>query len=389
VTATGCISDCAHVAATISTPKVSRNKAQGCLINDPNFLTLAEFSKIMPDSSMRPSTRFLLLTVSIFGLCLNSVKGQGGTNAPQAQVITAQAAPATQPTNFEAELLREETKVIQLYDDKLLRTVHWALGSVFSIAALLVGYGWWTNFRMADKDRQRLKEETLNDANANMVKLRSEIEAALAKAITDVNQNALQLKNELSNMSTSMNAAAEQRTIEFADKITKQLQSYRSEVDESLRTIMMKYLPEMETRLNAVITKNGEERKKELDAQAHEIKQRVMWLTWRVYDNLGNQSAKDEAWSSAITWHLTALEAAVDRKVEWAITQSLTGMQAALSNGGKASKPEKERLAKIENRIPEKLLDQYRTLNGNVQESPDFIPPSAPTRSPTANPPPA
>jgi hypothetical protein len=82
-------------------------------------------------------------------------------------------------TDGERELLLRQIKTIEGFDDKILKTVHWALGAVFAVAALLVGYGWFTNFKMGEKDRQRLKEETLNDANKSLLQMRAEIEKAV------------------------------------------------------------------------------------------------------------------------------------------------------------------------------------------------------------------
>jgi hypothetical protein len=56
-------------------------------------------------------------------------------------------------------LLRDQNKLIRDYQGSLLDTVYWALSGVFVLIAVLAGFGWWSNFKLYEADKNRLKEE--------------------------------------------------------------------------------------------------------------------------------------------------------------------------------------------------------------------------------------
>lgn len=57
------------------------------------------------------------------------------------------------------------------YHSSLLDTVYWALGTVATVAVLLVGFGWFANFKFHEAEKQRLKEDLVasqKEANATL-----------------------------------------------------------------------------------------------------------------------------------------------------------------------------------------------------------------------------
>ncbi|WP_421207204.1 hypothetical protein [Aeromonas sp. 601027] len=54
----------------------------------------------------------------------------------------------------EFEELKIENKIMKEFHEKILDTVYWSLGSVFGILALLLGFGWWSNFKLHEKDKK-------------------------------------------------------------------------------------------------------------------------------------------------------------------------------------------------------------------------------------------
>ena len=80
--------------------------------------------------------------------------------------------------NRELLLLREQNKLIKSHQASLLSTVHWSLGVLVTVAALLVGFGWWTNFRMHEADKERLKKEVKSDIS----ELEGRVTVQLSKA---------------------------------------------------------------------------------------------------------------------------------------------------------------------------------------------------------------
>jgi len=78
-------------------------------------------------------------------------------------------------------ILRNQNEIIKEYHSSLLSTVYWSASALITVAVLLVGFGWWSNFRMHEKDRERLKQEIL----ATVVELESKVDVKLSESRTD------------------------------------------------------------------------------------------------------------------------------------------------------------------------------------------------------------
>lgn len=329
----------------------------------------------------------MLLALSCFAQPTNvSVR----SNDAQPRVVTVQPEPAAQTptraapepalpippaaplTASERDLLLQQAKLIQAYDDKILRTVHFALAAVFSIAALLVGYGWFTNFKMAEKDRQRLKEETLNEANANALKMRYELDSRLQEAITSADDKALRLKQELSTMATSLSTSLEQRTIKFSSELVEQVSTHRREIDSALRDIIAKQLPELEARSTAAIEKGDARITQALKQSAEHTKTELLVVKVTLYRNLARQAANEQAWSGSATWHLKALEAGLGMGSDWFASEALKGIAVALNSKGLLTKTEKSRFTSCEQLIPESLKEQFASVKEAIEASADY-----------------
>ena len=89
-------------------------------------------------------------------------------------------------SNPEIALLREQVKVMKDYHGSLLDTVYLALGGVFTMAVLLSGFAWWSNFKLLDGDKRRLQED--------MTGRISELEAKLGQQTAELESDIL-LKN--------------------------------------------------------------------------------------------------------------------------------------------------------------------------------------------------
>lgn len=73
------------------------------------------------------------------------------------------------------------------YDQKLLQTVYWALNAVGGLVLIVVGLGWYTNFRLYKRDVIELKREVVNAVKADMVKAAHEAARDAAdKALRDI-----------------------------------------------------------------------------------------------------------------------------------------------------------------------------------------------------------
>ena len=78
--------------------------------------------------------------------------------------------------------MKSQLEVVQSYQDKFLLTVYWALGTLATIAALLVGFGWFANFRVYERDKAALNQELRSLIETELQKQRQIVESAIAEA---------------------------------------------------------------------------------------------------------------------------------------------------------------------------------------------------------------
>jgi hypothetical protein len=57
------------------------------------------------------------------------------------------------------DVMKAEVAASQHFQEQVLSTVYWSLSTVVVLAVLLVGYGWLTNFKIYDRDKQLLEQE--------------------------------------------------------------------------------------------------------------------------------------------------------------------------------------------------------------------------------------
>ena len=79
-------------------------------------------------------------------------------------------------TQSEVIQLKATLQVVQSYQDKFLATVYWSLGTIATIVVLLVGFGWFANFRIYERDKSALKDELHMIMNEELLQLRKIVE---------------------------------------------------------------------------------------------------------------------------------------------------------------------------------------------------------------------
>lgn len=99
---------------------------------------------------------YFVVALAFWFPALAAVPSQETTSAPPRI-----AAPALSISQAELELKVQEKQIatIKEYHSSLLDTVYWALSTVATVAALLVGFGWFANFKFHESEKQRLKDE--------------------------------------------------------------------------------------------------------------------------------------------------------------------------------------------------------------------------------------
>ena len=158
---------------------------------------------------MRKLLGLILLVVS-FVACwsANGADQHAATKSSTAKELTSRL--IDQKSENEIALLKEQNKLIREYQGSLLDTVYWALGGVFATAALLAGFGWWSNFKLYEADKQRLQQELTTKINELEAKLalrletnRTELERAVdVKGETHLSRLLTELTDVRANIST-------------------------------------------------------------------------------------------------------------------------------------------------------------------------------------------
>ncbi|WP_047552766.1 hypothetical protein [Methylotenera sp. G11] len=76
----------------------------------------------------------------------------------------------------EVKQLKAQLQIVESYQDKLLSTVYWSLGTLATIAALLVGFSWFANFRIYERDKTALRQELHSAVEDELRNLRRLVE---------------------------------------------------------------------------------------------------------------------------------------------------------------------------------------------------------------------
>lgn len=82
----------------------------------------------------------------------------------------------------ELKILKEKNLLISEFQNSMLSIIIWSLSAIVSTVLLLVGASLFTNFKLHDKDLQRVKE----DYDSKIKIFQSEIETSLAVASRDI-----------------------------------------------------------------------------------------------------------------------------------------------------------------------------------------------------------
>ena len=103
---------------------------------------------------------------------------------PAVGAAASQASPSE--SQIQVELLKAQLEVTRNYHSSLLDTVYWALGTVVVMVTLLVGFGWFANFRVYERDKDVLRRELEAENEQNKKKLEAFLDQRLVQVKADV-----------------------------------------------------------------------------------------------------------------------------------------------------------------------------------------------------------
>src|SRR6266581_4289412 len=79
--------------------------------------------------------------------------------------------------------LRAQLELMRSFQDSLLSTVYWSLGVLLVIVAVLVGFGWFANFRVYQRDLEGLKRELEVLVAKSLAELKGALEISLRDSL--------------------------------------------------------------------------------------------------------------------------------------------------------------------------------------------------------------
>jgi hypothetical protein len=107
----------------------------------------------------------------------SSAGSQSGAAAPQSN--------GRPPVSIEVALLKAQLEDSRKFQEQLLSTVHWSLGTLATFAALLVGFGWFANFRMYERDKATLERDLRTQLLNELQKASIEASSAAEKRFSE------------------------------------------------------------------------------------------------------------------------------------------------------------------------------------------------------------
>lgn len=87
-------------------------------------------------------------------------------------------------------ILKASLDAAQKFNEQILQTVYWSLGSVLAVAALLIGYGWIVNFKIYERDKETLREDLIKLFQSDIEDKIKEKEISLNEKLTKMTNNA-------------------------------------------------------------------------------------------------------------------------------------------------------------------------------------------------------
>lgn len=127
---------------------------------------------------------FLILAIASTSAA-GQARSQPPTSPPAQTARSASELADLSIAKQQIKMLEAQLSSIREYHGSLLDTVYWALGGVFVIAGLLVGFGWFANFKVYERDKEALRDEM----NSKAESAAKELTAQMTKEVTALQQS--------------------------------------------------------------------------------------------------------------------------------------------------------------------------------------------------------
>lgn len=131
--------------------------------------------------------RSTLTIISAIFLFLTSVEAAqvAGTKV----LVSQTSATAPQAEFNEVKLLQRQLEDSRRFQDQILSTVYWSLGILAAVAMLLVGFGWFVNFRVYERDKASLERDLRTQMNEDVRTFKTQANEAAAASTASLEQS--------------------------------------------------------------------------------------------------------------------------------------------------------------------------------------------------------
>lgn len=213
-----------------------------------------------------------------------------------ASPVIAGPPPFSGQTELELKVLEKQIATMKEYHSSLLDTVYWALGTVATVAVLLVGFGWFANFKFHESEKQRLKDE---------------LDGRLKETLASID-------TRLSSIEVQVIRSVDSRLDSHLTRVTRDVDIARAEAS-GMNERNATAIEQMKSQLASL--ENAKDRSEKEDSQIEAALRRVEEYVW---DLKGIPTNK-------LITQAQGLRAAIKAENRYYITSALEGMENTLT----------------------------------------------------------
>ena len=92
----------------------------------------------------------------------------------------------------EVIILKAQISLMREFNQHILSTVYWSLGTIVVIAILLVGFSWFTNYRMYEREVKALRQELIGYLDQQLAAFRSDFNQKSDENFEDISKRSIE-----------------------------------------------------------------------------------------------------------------------------------------------------------------------------------------------------
>lgn len=123
-----------------------------------------------------------------------------------------------------------ETDLAHHYFEQMLSVILWSLATVVTLAVLLVGYGWYVNSRVYERDRAMLMDEVQRTARRHADTTRAELDKAFDDALARYRLSAEEQRQALATFQANIERTAQSTLAAHLDANTESIRRLEFDV---------------------------------------------------------------------------------------------------------------------------------------------------------------